>query len=460
MLHKLVAKTLITGTSLLAVAGFTFATTSTAYAETERETPRNLIMVIGDGMGSPYLHAYRYFKDSRGMTDRADIEHTIFDRYLVGSASTYPADDTLVTDSAASATTLASGIKTYNGAIGLDPNREPVKSMMEYANERGMLTAALATVQVTHATPAAFFTQAESRRMENQIADQFATRNEDGEWKFDLLVGGGRDFFVRPADGDEPAVDHLEYFRNNGMRVVESLEALQTQQRLPLIGLLADRNLPYVIDSEPRLKQMTEESLRLLENEDKPFVIMIEASMIDWCGHGNDIGCAMHEMRELEELLEFLVPYVEERGDTALVVTADHSTGGLTLGADGHYQFRVQEIQRQGRALRTMATELMDMPWIDWEAYIEKHLPYPLSTEQQQAIADVAEYEGDNHRVAINDVLRDILNYHTRAGWTTGGHTGEDVPVIAAGPWADYFRGVQDHSDIANQFIEWIKAND
>ena len=107
-----------------------------------------------------------------------------------------------------------------------------------------------------------------------------------------------------------------------------------------------------------------------------------------------------------------------------------------------------------------MATDLAEMPWIDWTDYIEKHLPYPLSTEQQEAIAKVADYEGDNHRNAINDVLLDILNYHTRAGWTTSGHTAEDVPVLAAGPWAHHFRGAQDHTDIANQYIEWIKAND
>lgn len=454
MFKKLVSSTLLRTSVVLALASASFSVTASDAAE--QEAPRNLIMVIGDGMGFPYLSAYRYFKDGRGMTNRADIEYTTFDRYLVGTASTYPADDTLVTDSASSATTLATGYKTYNGSIGLDVDGQPLKSMMEYANERGMLTAALATVQVTHATPASFFTKVENRRQQNEIADQFATQDNDGNWKFDLLLGGGRDYFVRDGDDDNAAVDHIEHFRNNGVNVVENLQALASEQALPLVGIFADVNMPYVIDDQPRLKDMTEHSLRLLESADRPFVIMIEASMIDWCGHGNDIGCAMHEMAELEQLLDFLIPYVEERGDTALVVTADHSTGGLTLGADGYYEFRAAEVRRQGRSLRAMATDLQDMPWIDWEEYIETHLPYPLSTEQQEAIANVAEYEGDRHREAINEVLLDILNYHTRTGWTTGGHTGEDVPVIAAGPWAEYFRGTQDHTDIAKQFIEWI----
>lgn len=452
----------IKNTLFIAFACLTFGANAQQVEVNAKEAPRNLIMVIGDGMGFPYLSAYRYFKDGRGMTDRADIEQTIFDRYLVGVASTYPGDDTLVTDSAASATTLASGVKTYNGAIGLDIKREPVKTMMEYANERGMLTAALATVQVTHATPAAFFTKVEARHQQNDIADQFATQDADGNWKFDLLLGGGRQYFVREASENSPAVNHLDYFKNNGMRVVESLEALPNEQQLPLIGLFAEVSLPFVIDDTPRLKMMTEQSLRLLEAAERPYLIMIEASMIDWCGHANDIGCALHEMAELDELLEFLIPYVEARGDTALVVTADHSTGGLTLGAKGEYAFAAAEVRRQGRALSSMADELQDMPWAEWAEYIETHLPYPLSSEEQAAIAELADYEGHERRLrnAINGVLLDILNNHTHTGWTTGGHTGEDVPVIAAGPWAQHFRGSQDHSDIAHQFIEWIKAKD
>lgn len=449
MLKKLfISLTLV---SSLAFAGIAQAATDQA--------PRNLILVIGDGMGFPYLSAYRYFKDGRGMTDQADMESTLFDQYLVGAATTYPADDTLVTDSAASATTLASGHKTYNGAIGVDADEKPVKSMMEYARENGYLTAAIATTRVTHATPASFFTHVPQRNMEAEIADQFATQNEDGEWKFDLLLGSGKRFFVREGDDDNEAVDHFEHFRQGGMRTVESLEALQTQQRLPLIGLFHDDSFPFVIDDEKRLRTLTEQGLRLLENADQPYVLVIEASMIDWCGHGNDIGCAMNEMADLDDMLDFLIPHVEEQGDTALVLTADHSTGGLTLGADGAYDFRAQHVAKQGRSLRFMARELKDMPRIDWDEYLERHLPYPLSTDQQQALEHAASAEDETRQEDIESTLHEIVGYHTRAGWTTGGHTGEDVPVIAVGPWADDFRGVQDHSDIATRYIDWIQKN-
>jgi alkaline phosphatase len=447
-------KKLIFGLTLVS----SLACTGIVQAQTD-PAPRNLILVIGDGMGFPYLSAYRYYKDGRGMTDQADMEKTLFDQYLVGAASTYPADDTLVTDSAASATTLASGVKTYNGAIGVDADESPVKSMMEYARENGYLTAAIATTRVTHATPASFFTHVPQRSMEAEIADQFATQTDNGEWRFDLLLGSGKRFFVRDGDEDNDAVDHFAHFNDNGMSTIESLEDLQAQQALPLIGLFHDNAFPYVIDDEKRLRSLTEEGLRLLEGADKPYVLMIEASMIDWCGHGNDIGCAMNEMADLDDMLEFLIPHVEERGDTALVVTADHSTGGLTLGADEVYAFRAQHVAKQGRSIRTMASELNDMPRIDWDNYLQKHLPYPLSTDQQQAIERAAGADNETRHGDIESTLHEIVRYHTRAGWTTGGHTGEDVPVIAVGPWANDFTGMQDHSDIAKRYIEWIQKD-
>ncbi|MCC5855643.1 MAG: alkaline phosphatase [Idiomarina sp.] len=421
------------------------------------EAPRNMIMVIGDGMGFPYLTAYRYFKDARGSTDQADMTPTIFDRYLIGAASTYPADDTLVTDSAASGTALATGYKTYNGAIAVDADGNPLKSMMQYAKDRDFITGTVVTTRVTHATPAVFFSHVPQRRMEQEIARQYAEQRDDGQWKFDIMVGSGSRNFIQENDEGE-TLDLLADMRRRGMHVVQSFDDLQAQQRLPVLAFMHEYNFPKVIDDQPRLTALTQEALRLIEADGRPFVIMIEAAMIDWCGHSNDIACAMHEMRELEELMEFLVEYTEERGDTALMLTADHSTGGLTLGADRNYQWRAAQVNRIGRSFRMMSTELAEMPRIDWDEYIERYLPFPLSSEHQSTLARLASMSGDGQRRAIHNFLIEVVRYHTSTGWTTGGHTGEDVPVIATGPWADAFRGHQDQTDIARQFIEWIKT--
>lgn len=449
---KQVKRTLIIGAAML---GLTLPIAATA-SEPAAEEPKQIILVIADGMGFPYLSAYRYFKDGRNSTMATDIEQTIFDQYLLGTASTYPADDTLVTDSAASATALATGVKTYNGAIAMDSDGNPIPTIMQLAREQGWQTAAIATTKVTHATPASFFTHAPSRRMEDEIADQFAVVDENGQPKFDLLLGSGRKHFVR-EDEEGNRVSHLRTLNNRGVRVIESYEQLQTQQRLPLLGLFFEDSFPYVIDDEKRLEMMTREGLRLLGNSEKPFILMIEASMIDWCGHANDAACAMHEMAELEELMEFLEEYADGRDDTQIILTADHSTGGLTLGADGDYKFRAGDLHRVGRGLRTMAVDLNDMPSIDWDAYIDEYLPFPLSTDHQTALREVASSTSERRRADIQEILVDIVRYHTGAGWTTGGHTGEDVPVIAIGPWSDNFRGTQDQTDIGKQLFDWVQ---
>ncbi|RUO43003.1 alkaline phosphatase [Aliidiomarina taiwanensis] len=437
--------------TLLTAASLMFSPFSQA-----EETPENLILIIGDGMGMPYLSAYRYFKDGRAHTDVADVERTLFDRYFVGTASTYPADDTWVTDSAAGATALATGIKTYNGAISVDADHKPLTTMMEIAKDNGYLAATVATTRLTHATPAGFFTHVPSRRMEHDIARQFATPNTKGEYVFDLIVGSGSNKF-RFTNDDGEHVDYLSDMQAGGVNVVESFAELTQQRQLPVAAFMHENNFPYVIDDKPRLAQMVQESLRLLATQDKPYVLMIEASMIDWCGHGNDIACAMHEMKELELALAFLADYVDERGDTALVLTADHSTGGLTLGADGQYQWRAAKVNRINRSLRSIATELADMPLVDWQDFISQHIPFPLSTEQQSQLNTVAALTSSDKWREINKILVDIVRFHTGSGFTTGGHTGEDVPVIAIGPWASHFQGQQDHTDIAKQYIDWIK---
>ncbi|MCG7588197.1 alkaline phosphatase, partial [Photobacterium sp. OFAV2-7] len=131
--------------------------------------PKNIIMVVGDGMGPAYTSAYRYFKDN---PETVEIEKTVFDRHLIGRASTYPSYvQGLVTDSAASGTALATGYKTYNGAIGLDKDKRAVETVLEYAKSRGKSTGLVVTSQINHATPASYVAHVEKRKMYNQIAD-------------------------------------------------------------------------------------------------------------------------------------------------------------------------------------------------------------------------------------------------------------------------------------------------
>ncbi|MFT4811015.1 MAG: alkaline phosphatase, partial [Paraglaciecola sp.] len=295
--------------------------------------PKNIIIIVGDGMGPSYTTAYRMFADD---PSTPEVEETVFDRLLVGMASTHPDMNTgYVTDSAASATALSSGVKTYNGAIGVDANKKPVQTVLELAKEQGRKTGVAVTSQINHATPASFGAHNESRQNYEQIADSYFDAKINGQFILDVMLGGGWKYFIREDR------NLVEQFKAAGYQYVDKLTQLDdVKAGTPLLGLFADVGMPWALDStnQMRLPTLARAAIRQLEN-DQGYFLLIEASQVDWAGHGNDIGSAMAEMHDLAVTLEWLEQYIVNNPDTLLVMTADHSTGGLSIGANGNYSW-------------------------------------------------------------------------------------------------------------------------
>ena len=167
---------------------------SASSAVAEEQKP-NIIYVIGDGMGFEFISAYRYAMSD---LDTKDIAETQFDHYLTGAATTYPEDDTWVTDSAAGATALATGEKSYNGAIGMDNDKTSLKTVMEYAKNSGYMTGSVSTSQINHATPASFFSHHPSRAMNTiKLLTLMAQQYIKDEASYDVVLGGGQQYFIR-----------------------------------------------------------------------------------------------------------------------------------------------------------------------------------------------------------------------------------------------------------------------
>lgn len=158
-------------------------------------TPKNIIMVVADGMGPAFTTAYRNYADDPATPE---VESVVLDDILIGNSSTYPAKVSgYVTDSAAAATALASGIKSYNGAIGVDDKKLPVESVLQLAKQQGMRTGVAVTSQINHATPAAYIAHNESRKNYNAIADSYFDDRIDGKFVADVMLGGGTSYFER-----------------------------------------------------------------------------------------------------------------------------------------------------------------------------------------------------------------------------------------------------------------------
>mgnify|MGYP005812407195 FL=1 len=415
--------------------------TTGAFAQT---APKNVIYMIGDGMGPAFTTAYRYYKDD---PTTKEIETTVFDTMLKGMAHTYPDDHTYVTDSAAGATALSSGHKSYNGAIAVDTSKKPVKTMLEIAKEQGMTTALVATSQINHATPASFAAHNESRRNYDDIANDYIDNKIAGKLPVDLMLGGGTQYFIRD---DRNLVDE---FKKAGYQYGDDIKNLGQITQIPAIGLYAPKGLPFALDENPtRLKQLTSKAFDLLDGQnDKGFFVMIEGSQIDWCGHANDIACAMAEMDDFAKSIETAKAYVDNNPDTILVITADHSTGGLTIGAHGQYKWGTDIIKGVKATAGTLTKLLMGSDNLKtvWQANtrIEFTTENEIKLKQAKAMGEKT----------LNLAVKSIINDLSFTGWTTGGHTASDVQVFAYGKNSDDFIGSQNNTDIAKKLISYIK---
>ncbi|CAM2858420.1 alkaline phosphatase [Pseudoalteromonas distincta] len=423
--------------SLLAL----LCTASGAYAES---APKNVIYMIGDGMGPAYTTAYRYFKDDPATKE---VESTVFDTILKGMAHTYPDDHTYVTDSAAGATALSSGHKSYNGAVAVDTDKKPVKTMLEIAKERGMTTALVVTSQINHATPASFTAHNESRYNYDDIANDYIDNKIAGKLPVDLMLGGGTKYFIR----DDRNL--VEEFKAAGYQYGDDINNLGQITQIPAIGLYAPKGLPFALDMNPtRLTQLTSKALGLLDNQNEEgFFVMIEGSQIDWCGHSNDIACAMAEMDDFAKSIEKAKAYVDKNKDTILVVTADHSTGGLTIGAHGQFKWETDVIKGVKATASKLTDKLMESK--DLKPVWTANTNIEFTTENQIKL-EQAKKMGEK---ALNLAVKSIISDASFTGWTTGGHTAVDVQVFAYGKGSEQFIGSQNNTDIADKLIGFIE---
>lgn len=411
------------------------------------QAPKNIIIMIGDGMGPAYTTGYRYFADDPATPA---IEPTVFDKMLVGMASTTPDEpETLVTDSAAAATALATGHKSYNGAIAVDRQHTALASIMEIAKRLGKSTGIAVTSQINHATPAAFLAHNDSRSHYDAIADAYFDERVNGHFKADVMFGGGRKYFKRSDR------DLISEFKKAGYHYADNAISLAALTQAPALGLFAPVGLPAAIDDHqgPRLKAMTAKAVQLLEKNPKGFVLLVEGSQIDWAGHANDIVDAMHEMDDFAKAVAWVRDYTLGRKDTLVVVTADHSTGGLTLGAAGKYLWRADFLRQVPHSPDVIADGLLATSAGDKVA--DTLLGFqPTKHELKDLLA--ARQDGKEALVAA---IKKLINQRSLTGWTTSGHTAVDVQVFAAGADSQQFAGHLDNIQVGQRLITLVEQS-
>ncbi len=282
-----------------------------------QEHARNVILLIGDGMGLAQITAGMYRNGNRLHLEAFKV---------VGLHKTYSANN-LVTDSAAGATAFACGVKTYNGAIGVDPDTAAVTTLLEEAEARGLATGLAATSTIVHATPAAFIAHVRERHMYEEIAEWFL-RNE-----VDFFVGGGYKYFAERKDKR----DLVNELKRRGYAVHDWRQGnfgSTTLDPSTNFGFFtAEGDPPRKLDGrDDYLVEVAERAPAFLQaRSDKGFFLMIEGSQIDWGGHALDAEYIVSEMIEFDEAVGRALEFAKKDGHTLVVVTADHETGGFSI---------------------------------------------------------------------------------------------------------------------------------
>ncbi|MGE4423678.1 MAG: alkaline phosphatase [Pseudodesulfovibrio sp.] len=430
---------------------------------------------IGDGMGLPQRAASSAYLGKKLAIDAMPAQ---------GITTTF-ANDRFITGSAASATALATGVKTNINYIGVDPSFRPVKTIAEMARDKGMKVGIVSSVSVDHATPAAFYAHVKSRSMYHEIDHALADSG------FDFFAGGG----LKDPSGKKskaPMGDALEKAKANGYKVVtdkKDFMALKPGDGKVIAWnawLQDDQALPYVMDMTDRditLPEFTGKAIEMLDN-DKGFFLMVEGGKIDWACHANDAAASIDNTVSFDKAVQKAMAFYEKHPEeTLIVVTGDHECGGLTLGFAGtkygsHYDILSnQKVSFQKFTAETLAafkkkggdfSAMKPIITADFGLKFEgdaKTDPMVLADYQQADIEQAfnrsmagekikgGEYllYGDYDPLSVT--LTHVLNQKAGLGWTSYKHTGVPVSTSAIGVNCQAFNGSYDNKDVATKIM-------
>lgn len=372
---------------------------------TNPKKAKNVIVFVGDGMGASHREAIRLA--TKGLTGDLSMNKMPY----VGNVHT--SSTSVVTDSAAAATAMASGVKTYNGAIGVNPDKKPVKTVLEMADKAGKSTGLVTTSQITDATPAAFGAHVEDRSKQSDIAKQYLENS-----KVDVLLGGGEDFWY-PAGNpgkfqDNPAKDVKEQSKGTqgnlvaeakhmGYKYVTDKDGLMKTKNDKILGLFANEEM---FEQRPEgegdlynpvvsLPDMTKKAIDTLSQNKRGFFLMVEEEGTDEMSHENNGKLLIKAGQQLDKSVEAAKKFAQKHPETLVLVVADHECGGLSI----------EEVNGSDES---------------GDGISKEDGPFTVAHSNDQFTLD----------------------------WTTSGHGGVSVPLTAMGPGADQLAGTYENTNI------------
>lgn len=433
---------------------------------------------IGDGMGVNQVNGTEmYLAEQEG---RIGVKPLLFTAFPAGTMATTFSATNSVTDSSAAGTALATGEKTYNGAVSMDDDKNVLSTVAERAKKAGRKVGIATSVSVDHATPAAFYAHQPNRSRYYEIALDLPKAG------FDFYAGSG---FLKPtttADKKEapnvfPIIEEAGYTIARGLD--EYKEKAADAKKMILIQKEGAEPscLPYVIDHEEgdlTLPEITESAVSFLSKGNKKgFFLMVEGGKIDWACHSNDPVTVFEEIIDLDNAVRVAYEFYKKHPkETLIVVTADHETGGMGLGI-GKYELHLKSLLNQKQSQDLLSKAITDLrkdkagkaSWNEIKDLLTEKMGFwkelPLTWEQEKMLRDEYEQSFVKNKVVFEESLyarteplaaaaKKVMSQIAMVGWTSSSHTAGYVPVFAIGAGADLFTGKMDNTEIPKRIAK------
>jgi len=283
----------------------------------DKRIPKNIILFIGDGMGIGHITAAKTTKGTLNLEE-----------FKTMGLLTPHACDAFIVSSMSSTTALATGVQTKKGCLAISPSGKPLKTVLEYAEEKGKSTGLITTASITDATPACFASHGNDRKAESIIAEQITASGVD------VLFGGGLSFFIPQSTKGSSRKDEKNLIAELRKRyeVVTTSEGFrEIKSPEGVFAFLAMKYMPSADKLEISLTEMTEKAIEILSANKNGFFLMVEGAQIDWAGHRGDSEGIIRETIALDDAVGAALEFAKKNGDTLIIVTADHETGGYTV---------------------------------------------------------------------------------------------------------------------------------
>ena len=418
----------------------------------QTDSVKNVILLIPDGQSVGGTTLARWYNGGKPLA---------VDEMACGLVRTY-SSDAAIADSAPSGTAMATGFKSHTGFVGVLPDvnsmpgmnplakgdeRKPIASVLEAAQLAGKSTGIIATSEIMHATPADFTAHDPSRKNYDNLSEQQVYQD------IDVVLGSGEKYFTKEVRGD--GEDLVSEIKNLGYDYVTSIEEMNSSDSEKIWGMFAPVDMAYDFDrdpsKEPSLAEMTSKAISTLSKNENGFFLLVEGSKVDWAAHANDPIGVISDTLAFDDAVKVALDFAKKDGNTVVISVTDHGNGGITIGntaTDSNYdKLHIDEYIEPLKKATLTGEGVEKLLNDDRSNIVEVMSKYygvdDLTEEEIKAIKDTeAGY--------LNYTVGPIISKRANIGWTTTGHTGEDVPLYIYAPSnCEKLSGVVENTDIA-----------